>query len=528
MYKPIVLLLSSFYSILCSWTLINIMKTQSATHMLWGTFGNLLLPIIIALTFFAFTFSYYPFREKIQYNTDEGFNVMRSMLVVLGHPLYLEVASDQPPLFTQLLGLLFRFTGFELNPGRVLVLLFSTLLVWATVQFLQITWGKLAATLFLPIVLMVPLYLRLSVSVMIGLPSIALAVVSMLFLTLWHQKRRNLWLILSGLALALSLLIKFFTFFLVPIFLIGITLSIYFENRQDGFSWKMFQPALVWGVCLAGAVILLGLALIGPQNIAQIILPHLAASTDGELQRESNSINDLLQPAIPFLLLGLLGVVFLIYKRNWFSLYPVIWSVFIYIALNFYAPVWTHHQLLVTVPVAIMAAVAVAEGIHTLVRLKQRSDFVRPQALLAVTALITLALVLVHSLPVLNTELMDSPRITDILLRGTPGKLKIIRIMGQYADQTNWIMTDMPIYAFIAKRPVPPRLATFSQKQLMTGSLTDKDIIAVMRTYRPEQVLIGRFFIPALEEYVKENYTIVTSPETFRLYIRNDLKPVTQ
>src|SRR6266498_4419144 len=135
------------------------MKTQSMNKAWWNTLGDLLLPIVIALIFLAFTFSYYPFREKLQFDTDEGLNLMRSMLVVLGHPLYREISSDQPPLFTQILALLLRVVGFDVNPARVLVLLFSGLLVWSCAQFLQITWGKLTATLFLPLIIMVPRYL---------------------------------------------------------------------------------------------------------------------------------------------------------------------------------------------------------------------------------------------------------------------------------------------------------------------------------------------------------------------------------
>src|SRR5688500_5897763 len=135
------------------------MKTQLTNKTAWKSWGNLLLPILLALLFFAFTFAYYPFREKLQFDSDEGLNLMRSMLVALGHPLYSEVSSDQPPLFNQILGLLFRVVGFEVNPARLLVLLFSTLLVWACAQFLQLTWGKLAAILFLPMVIMAPEYL---------------------------------------------------------------------------------------------------------------------------------------------------------------------------------------------------------------------------------------------------------------------------------------------------------------------------------------------------------------------------------
>src|SRR5690242_21956617 len=111
------------------------MKIRSTTQTWWGAWGNILLPILVALLFFAFTFSYYPFREKLQYDTDEGLNLMRSMLVELGHPLYREVSSDQPPLFNEVLALVFHVTGFEVNAARLLVLLFSTLLVWSCAQF---------------------------------------------------------------------------------------------------------------------------------------------------------------------------------------------------------------------------------------------------------------------------------------------------------------------------------------------------------------------------------------------------------
>src|SRR5689334_17245225 len=148
---------------LCSWILFS-MKTQSSPSMRWSKPGNFLLPIVIALIFLVFTFSYYRFRERIQFDSDEGLNLIRSMLAALGHPLYSTVSSDQPPLFTQVLALLLRVVGFEVNPARLLVLLFSTLLVWSGVQFLQVTWGSLAALLFLPMVIMVPRYLELSVS----------------------------------------------------------------------------------------------------------------------------------------------------------------------------------------------------------------------------------------------------------------------------------------------------------------------------------------------------------------------------
>jgi 4-amino-4-deoxy-L-arabinose transferase-like glycosyltransferase len=118
------------------------MKTGSTKKSWWNQLMAVALPVLIALIFLVFVFSYYPFREKLQFDTDEGLNLMRSMLVTLGHPLYSEVSSDQPPLFTHILALVLRVVGFEVNPARLLVLLFAALLVWSCVQFLQLTWGR--------------------------------------------------------------------------------------------------------------------------------------------------------------------------------------------------------------------------------------------------------------------------------------------------------------------------------------------------------------------------------------------------
>jgi hypothetical protein len=99
----------------------------------------------------------------------------------------------------------------------------------------------------------------------------------------------------------------------------------------------------------------------------------------------------------------------------------------------------------------------------------------------------------------------------------------VLNLLNEHIDQTNWIMTDVPIFAFRVNRPVPPVVATFSSKRLATGSLTEEDIMAAMREYQPEQVVMARFEIPALEEYLQERYTLIGSPEYYRVFLRNDL-----
>ncbi len=484
-----------------------------------------ILPVLIALVFLAFTFSFYPFREKIQFDGDEGLNLMRSMLVVKGYPLYSEVSSDQPPLFTQLLALLMRVTGFDVAPARFLVLLFATLLVWSCAQFLQLTWGDLSALAFLPLIVIAPRFLVLSVSVMIGIPSIALAALSMTLLLFWHKQKNDLWLVLSGLALALSVLIKLFTGFVAPIFVLGITLSAYLQDRSAGLAWKMLRPAILWGLSFTVMAAVLGLILVGPQNIWQIVFPHVEAPSKAVFQGENYSINYHLQTAVPLLLLGGLGAVYSIYKRNWLGLYPLAWAALAYALFSFYSPVLYHHQLLVTVPFAMLAAVFVGQGIKALAGIRKPADLLRLSTVLGVLALAGLGGVLWHYAPVVDAELMDRPQFSGFALQATAGKLRVINTMNDYIDQTEWILTDMPMYAFIVKRPIPPSLATFSRKRLVTGSLTEADVLYAMREYNPEQVLIARFVLPGLEAYLVDRYTLVASPEYFRLFIRNDLIP---
>jgi hypothetical protein len=259
--------------------------------------------------------------------------------------------------------------------------------------------------------------------------------------------------------------------------------------------------------------------------LLSIISPHVAAPTTDWLQGPGYSINTRLQAAVPLLFVALFGALFSVYRRNWLALYPLAWSLLAYTLFSFYSPVFYHHQLLVTVPAMMLAAAGVAEGIFSLLRLRHASDILRFPALLGVGALLSFVFVSFHYLPGLDKQLWNKPRLTDISLKASPARLRVIRTMNEYVDQTNWIMTDVPIYAFRVQRPVPPNMATFSSKRLATGALTEEDILASMREYHPEQVLMARFEIPALEAYLQENYTLILHVDYFRLFLRNDLIP---
>jgi len=108
-------------------------------------------------------------------------------------------------------------------------------------------------------------------------------------------------------------------------------------------------------------------------------------------------------------------------------------------------------------------------------------------------------------------------------LRVVPYKLKFLDQMNQYAPLTKWVVTDMPMYPFRARLPVPPDLATFTSKRWETGNLSEAEMIEAVRSYDPEMVLIGRFAFPELEQYLQPGYRLVRDRANIRLYIRDDL-----
>ena len=116
---------------------------------------------------------------------------------------------------------------------------------------------------------------------MIGMPALALAMLSLLFLAYWHRQRKWVWLAaLSSCCLRLSVLTKLFTGLLAPIFLIGLLLDEYSpkpEQPAKPGSRSCF-PAVVWGVIFGLLGLVLGLALVGVDNIPQLLQSHLAAS----------------------------------------------------------------------------------------------------------------------------------------------------------------------------------------------------------------------------------------------------------
>ena len=489
------------------------MRLPSKSQIVWAA-----IPVAFVLLMLLF----FPFRYRIEFDTDEGINAIKAMMVLRGYRLYSEIWSDQPPLFTFLLTVWFRAFGLRLTAARLMVLLFSAGQIALGTSYLRKNWGILAAVSGGLMLVLLPYFLRLSVSIMIGLPAIALAVASFYMLAEWHSRPVLGRLVASGLLLGLSILTKGFTAVLVPIWLIGILANILRNPtliRQGRHRW--LGPA-AWLTAL-GLVVGLGLLLIvRTEYLSQLLSVHLIASQSDEfaIDPEHRTLASYLSESWPIFALAAVGAGWAVKRRNWSALYLAGWIVAGYAFLVINQPTWYHHQLLLTVPAALLAAIAVGASIDDVRFL--RPDWPRARRwALGLGSLGVFLVFLVIRLPG-TAEGLD-PRLPNLSGPGTDeeDERSLLAAINDHASQTQWFYTDRPIFAFLADIPVPPNLAVISQKRLFTGGLTEQEVAATLDTYAPEMVLNSRFGLSAVAEYMRtRNFTRIDETIKYRLYFR--------
>lgn len=479
---------------------------------------------ILPAAFAAFVLLFFPFRFVFEFNPDEGLHLMRSLLQVRGYELYSEIFSDQPPLFTWALSTLFSVFGFNVNLGRLLVLSLSTLLVGSAVAYLQESWGTPHAISAWAILMLLPKYMELSVSVMISLPAIALAVASFYALTRWHRNRSRLALILSAAALAFSVMTKLFTGVLVPIFAAGILIS-EFKNRPTE-SWRgKLEAVSIWSLVFGLLVLVTALLGVGPKNLPQLLNVHLSAlDTDRYLiRRETHSINYVLREAVGILVLAFLAGLIALKRRKWSAVYLMAWAIFAYAVLTQILPVWSHHQLLVSIPAAILAAILLGETTVTLTTyLRLRKEVDLHLVLHAIGLLGAVAILGIRWLALAPQVTSRLPNLRYRVHEAEVQEYEILALMWKYADRTDLVVTDRPMYAFRIEKPVPPELAVISEKRLWAGSITQAQIIDIINDQQPEQVLLIRFPLKEVEMALEPDYEPIYYLEHWRLFLRAD------
>ena len=159
-----------------------------------------------------------------------------------------------------------------------------------------------------------------------------------------------------------------------------------------------------------------------------------------------------------------------------------------------------------------LAGIAIGHAVYLIASNLRSRNFLTLRSLLSIVAITGLGFVLITRIPMTIYDFSQP----DVPLERE--KIFLTRI-ANHASETQWVVTDTPMYAFWIGAPVPPPLAVISQKRLAAGDLTEDHIINIVKEYKPEQVFIGRFELPKVNQFLDQEYRLLYMRGKKSLYL---------
>ncbi|MHC4590442.1 MAG: ArnT family glycosyltransferase [Planctomycetota bacterium] len=486
------------------------------------TAGHILPPLLLLVLVLAF----HPFREVVTFDPDEGNNLMKARLVADGHALYSEIWSDQPALFTWMLCAWLDVTSWSVEAGRLLVLLCSCVLVWALYQVVRQAAGHAGAIASCVLLVMSAGYLRLSVSVMLAVPSLMFALLSLWAVLRYRRDGRAAWPALAGVFLALALGVKLWTAMLIPVLALAVLLAARAPAATDAAPRAWRRPLAWWTVGFAATVIALFLATVPLGEIGQLLRPHLDVRGARDFHVHTMAFWGHFLEDLAIVLLAVPGLIFVIQRKNPMAAVLALWAVLATVVLAGHEPLWYHHYLMVSVPLCGLAGIAVA-GMPAVIR---SGAFISWQGRRTVLAWGT-TLPAGAAAVLLAVQAPDFFR-ANFAARSSLDLLRdrhLVELMTRLPGDTHCVMTDRQILPFRAGLRVPPELCVTSLKRRWAGHLSDDRLIALLAAYEPEQVYLSgqRLRLTAqLYDWLGPRYRHVYGDPWGGLFlVRNDLAP---
>jgi hypothetical protein len=215
------------------------------------------------------------------------------------------------------------------------------------------------------------------------------------------------------------------------------------------------------------------------------------------------------------------GLLLLSWRCDWHRMaFPLVWLLTVILVHLEHRPWWSYYYLHFAVPLAWLSGYGMAELLRIAWAMPAgRALWVRLRTYgcIGLTSLL-LALVAVYGGERLIAEvkrIRALPRVEESTL---------VAKMRQYADRTRWVYAWQNIYAFHAGLTVVPELAVMPRKRFWSGQITDEQIWATVKRYRPEQLLLGdRPLDAGISEFLKAGYTLVYQDGEYALHVAKSL-----
>lgn len=524
---------------------------------LWSAIWN--AGILVPLAYFLFLLQRAPHLDPHDWDYDEGINLMKALLVERGYDMFTEIWSDQPPLLTVTLASLFGVTGPDVAAARLLVMALSALLLWgfylcvrAALLALSARHPQLETAITSPTVatvvaliacgllLLSEFYLRLSGAVMVGLPSVALAMLALAAVLAGNPPGVARWwrVALSAFLMALALQTKLLAAIIAPavaiaIFYAGAWTAATLPSAAQPSPWwpltwrQRLGRVAAWGVLLVLFYLAAGFAL-GALHFDLLFGTHfgtLTRSLADFIEGSTLFFPHFIEQHAAYLVLGIAGLVYALLRRSVEVLVPAVWVLTGVAAFSVHRPLWYHHTIILSVPLTWLCAYGVAGLWAALVRawqLRRQPQGAAMAFLVAVSVTTVIAGFWYYPNPYPERLAWQMSTFRPNYVGPVAERL---RADAAGADPEVWIFTDHPFYAFQAGLAVPPEIAVLSRKSLETGIITQEMLAQVMRDYAPAYVLFERFtggYSPEVMDEIHAYYREEMEADSARYYVRNE------
>ncbi|MBW7883945.1 MAG: glycosyltransferase family 39 protein [Caldilineaceae bacterium] len=476
--------------------------------------------VILPLLYLLFLFWRAPYLDPHDWDYDEGINLMKTMLVSQGYPLYTEVWSDQPPLMTMTLAGLFTFTGPDVAAARIVIMVLSALLLWSVYLLARASGSTLAAILAVLVLVFSEFYIRLSGAVMIGLPALSLATLSMAVLV---TGRLQWWRIgVAGILMALALQTKLMVGIVGPAAMVAILWDSRPPQERLRVTQRIARSAGFAGV--TGAVFLLLALFFGALRFDLLLATHFSELTRNQekfVAEAATFLPHFVEQQLAFLVVAAGGLVYALWKRQRTAVVPLFWLATTLAVFSDYRPLWYHHVILLNVPLAWLTVFgfdAFFAAVWTSLRWRPWPAALAGGAGLAGLAGVVLWIFFTYPQPLPERQFVQMNLYRPLYVPPVADQLA-----ADAAENPGWIFTDHPFYAFQAGVPVPPPVAVISRKTLETDIIRQEQILEMLKTYEPAYVLLERFtynYSPYVIDEIRAHYEMVLEAEPARYYRR--------
>jgi hypothetical protein len=403
----------------------------------------------------------------VHYDYDEGVYAATVDAVGHGARLYRDVFVSQPPVLILMIRGVFALLGTSLPAARSTVVLSSALWLIAILTMLVARGCPWGGALAVCLVIGRPVFLIMARTVEMEVPSEALACAA-IALTAWGGRRPGPgWWVGAGALAMLAVMTKLTAATcLLPLAGAAITRG----------------PALGRRVGLMAAGALLGTGALLPVIATagfpdQVFAFHVAlarAHPQSPLTHAA-SIAQFLAGEWPLCAAGAFGLWWSIRSGTWRDRALVLWLAADFAVLIALTPLWEHHLIILVSPLAVLAGTALDRIGVWMARSNGRA---RPAARAGLAVVV--AAYLIWGASAVPGQVASGE------LQG------VIVLIGGAVPVGGKILTDDPMVAFLARRPLAAGLVDTSLARIWTGEITEANLLSVLREQETDAVVFWR------------------------------------